>query len=126
MGSEMCIRDRHKEEAIKAAVEVRKKIRAMINEKKFGSFEGSISIGICSGEMLVGNIGSKSLKRFDYTVLGHVVNTAARLEALASSDQILILDSYHNTIKDTFKCAEVGTFKLKNIEDSVNVYNVIE
>ncbi len=50
--------------------------------------EIELAIGVASGECVVGNIGSK--RRMEYTAIGDVVNTAARLEALARPNQVLL------------------------------------
>ncbi|MFO0581264.1 MAG: adenylate/guanylate cyclase domain-containing protein [Anaeromyxobacter sp.] len=50
--------------------------------------EVHLAMGLHSGEAVAGNLGSE--RRMDYTVIGSVVNQAARLEALAASGQILV------------------------------------
>lgn len=118
--------EHHIEEAIEAALAVRQKIDELKKTTDLGKFSGSIAIGICDGQVLVGNIGSKSLKRFDYTVIGDVVNTAARLEDIAEPNQIVITEKTYEKIKESFKCEHIDSFKLKNKEIMVNTYNVIE
>ena len=63
-----------------------------------------LGIGINSGEVLVGNIGSD--KRMEYTVIGDVVNVAARLEAIARPNQVLVAET-------TQKLVESGAFELQ-------------
>jgi class 3 adenylate cyclase len=81
----------HLDRAIDAALAVRNKINELeaIGEKQ--QYKPKVSIGIKSGEMISGNIGSESLKRLDYTVIGDNVNTAARLQDVAEENQIIIL-----------------------------------
>ncbi len=118
--------EHHIEEAVEAALAVRQKIDELKKDIDLTKFSGSISIGICDGQVVVGNIGSKSLKRFDYTVIGDVVNTAARLQEIARQGQILILEKTYEKIKESFRCEHIDTFKLKNKENIANVYKVIE
>jgi len=83
----------------------------------------SIRIGINSGEMIVGNMGSKS--RMDYTVLGANVNLAQRLEANAPVEGILISDSVNRKIKDNFKTKAVDGVHVKGIQKSINAFEVV-
>ena len=88
-------------------------------------FKPQVSIGINSGEMVSGNIGSSTLRRLDYTVIGDTVNVAARLQSAAKFGQILITDKNYAKIKESFVCNEIGPITLKNKEMPIVVYEVI-
>ena len=76
--------------------------------------------------MVSGNIGSVTLRRFDFTVIGDTVNTAQRLESAAGANQILIPQHAYDLIKESFSCKKVGELKLKNKEKPVVVFEVLE
>src|SRR5690606_4790815 len=82
--------DFHLDRAIDACLAVRNKIAALPSVSDNVNFKPSVSIGINSGEMISGNIGSSSLRRLDYTVIGDVVNTAQRLQSSAEPGQVVI------------------------------------
>ena len=90
------------------------------------TFKAEVSVGINSGEMVSGNIGSASLKRLDYTVIGDSVNVAQRLQTVAKAGQILISEQVYETIKESFKTQLNGEFTLKNKEKPVITYEVLE
>ena len=73
--------------------------------------------------MVSGNIGSISLKKLDFTVIGDTVNVASRLQSKANPGQILILDKYAKAAPD-FKCTSIGQMELKNKALPVNVCEV--
>lgn len=117
----------HLDRAIDAAIAVREKIAAA-EAIKTGTldYKPEISIGINSGEMVSGNIGSASLKRLDYTVIGDAVNLAQRLQGIAKPGQILITEDVYNKAKESFNCAHAGEYTLKNKAVPVNTYEVID
>lgn len=117
----------HLDRAIDAALAVKSKILD-IKEPIVGkeSYLPQVSMGICSGEMISGNIGSATLKRLDFTVIGDVVNTAQRLQSAADKSQILINESDYLKVKDSFKCRETGSYQLKNKAKDMKCYEVLE
>jgi len=118
--------DYHLDRAIDTALAVRKKINNLPKIEALKDFIPRVSIGIKSGEMISGNIGSYSLKRFDYTVIGDTVNTASRLQDAAQPDQIVIDESCYNKVKEAFKCKKVGSITMKNKAEPLMVYSVLE
>ncbi|HLK29585.1 MAG TPA: adenylate/guanylate cyclase domain-containing protein [Puia sp.] len=115
----------HLDRAIDAALAVREQIEKLPNETENIFFNPKVSIGIHSGEMVSGNIGSASLRRLDYTVIGDVVNTAQRLQGVAEAGQILITETAYHNIKESFSCNKVKDVMLKNKSNPVSIYEVI-
>jgi class 3 adenylate cyclase len=76
--------------------------------------------------MISGNIGSRSLRRLDYTVIGDTVNTAQRLQAAAKENQVIISDSAYQKVKESFNCRLVGEVSLKNKTKTVMIYEVLD
>lgn len=118
--------DYHLDRAIDASLAVRTKINSLPKFEDEFSFTPKVSIGINSGEMISGNIGSVSLRRLDYTVIGDVVNTAQRLQAAAVEDQILIEEACFEKVKESFNCRKVGEVSLKNKAKAMVVYEVMD
>jgi adenylate cyclase len=86
--------DNHAELAWKASVAMQKKLReiAPVFKQKYG-IEVSVGVGVNSGEVSVGNMGSKRI--FEYTVIGDHVNLASRLESLTRLYGCDILTTTH-------------------------------
>ncbi len=112
----------HLDRAIDACIAIRDKIDALPSEH---SFLPKVSIGVHSGEMISGNIGSAALRRLDYTVIGDVVNTAQRLQGRASKSQIVITEESYEKVKQSFQCNKIGNVVLKNKETEVVLYEVL-
>lgn len=115
----------HLDRAIEACLAVRKKIQSLPEQSKDLSFLPELAIGINSGEMISGNIGSAKLRRLDYTVIGDAVNTAQRLQSVAKAGQILISEKAYAQVKESFNCKKMGEATLKHKKAPVVVYEVI-
>jgi adenylate cyclase len=115
----------HLDRAIDASLAVRAQIEKLPNETEDIFFNPKVSIGIHSGEMVSGNIGSASLRRLDYTVIGDVVNTAQRLQGVADAGQIFITEASYHLIKESFSCEKIGPISLKHKAQEVMVYQVV-
>ncbi len=116
----------HLDRAIDAALAIRNKVNNLPKIEGEGKFQPKVSIGIKSGEMICGNIGSVTLKRLDYTVIGDTVNTAARLQDAAKENHIIICEDCYEQVSESFKCEKIGDISLKNKTKPMTVYNVLE
>jgi adenylate cyclase len=115
----------HLDRAVEACLAVMKQIEQMPDIAEDLDFHPKVSAGINCGLVVSGNIGSASLRRLDYTVIGDVVNTAQRLQATASAGQIIIEENAYEKIKESFMCKRVGEMTLKNKMKPLVVYEVL-
>lgn len=115
--------DYHLDRAVEASLAIRNKINDLPAEHDFAP---KVSIGVNCGEMISGNIGSVTLKRLDYTVIGDTVNTAQRLQSAAGAGQVFINEHCYEKIKTSFNCKLVGPVSLKNKESEMTVYEVVD
>src|SRR5476651_2005231 len=117
----------HLDRAIDSALAIKEHIskaeEIMVGDK---AYKPQVSISINSGEMISGNIGSASLKRLDYTVIGDVVNLSQRLQSAAKAGQIVITEEIYQQAQVSFKCEKIGEVTLKNKAKPVTIYEVLE
>ena len=113
----------HLDRAVDACLAIKKKID---QQPAAHSFSPKVSIGINSGEMISGNIGSATLRRLDYTVIGDTVNTAQRLQGVGGPHQVLITGTCFEKIKDSFNCNLIGGKTLKNKTGETILYEVLD
>ncbi len=115
----------HLDRAIDACLAIRKTIDELPPFEGKSGYNPHVSIGINSGEMVTGNIGSSTLRRLDYTVIGDTVNTAARLQGAAKVGQILINANSFDKVSESFICNKIGEMSFKNKEFPITVYEVL-
>ena len=89
---------------------------------KDGLPEVAMGIGINTGEVIVGNIGSE--KRAKYGVVGHAINLTARIESSTIGGQILISGATYEKARDTVIIKQEQKFRLKGVEEEVVLYDV--
>lgn len=107
--------------AVRAAVQMQLRIKSM--HTKWISKNFHTGIGISSGDVIVGNIGSP--RHTDYTAIGDEVNIAERLESMAKGGQILVTRSIYEAAKDHFTFKEYGNIDVKGRVNKVEVFEVI-
>jgi adenylate cyclase len=111
--------------AVKTAHEMREELKILRRnweEAKEQAFH--IGIGINTGEVFVGNLGSDNHK--EYTALGDAVNTAARLENKALPDQILFSESVWNEVGHLVSCKELAPVLLRGKSKPSRVFELID
>jgi class 3 adenylate cyclase len=110
-------------DAVKTAIEMQKATGTLMKSRKFFRKETfEIGIGINTGDVIIGNVGSKN--RMDYTVIGDSVNTAARFQAMAKGGEIIIGAKTYEQIGNQFNIKKGGKIKLKNKRKPVLYYKV--
>ncbi|MFC6638859.1 GAF domain-containing protein [Sulfitobacter sp. JBTF-M27] len=110
-------------DAIRLALAMRTKMRALCADwKKLGHRLG-FGVGISFGYATVGIVGSAG--RFDYTASGTSINTAARLCDMAANDEILISPRTWAAVEGTFEAESRGEVEMKGIREPVEVFAVL-
>jgi class 3 adenylate cyclase len=118
--------DQNEKNALETALEIKRrifqKIASVPEHKKF-----SFGIGIASGELIAGHIGSLR-KRLDYTLIGDPVNLAARLEKLASKNErpAILIDSETISATTGFTHLPVSIDAIKGKTKKVKVYALVQ
>jgi adenylate cyclase len=84
----------------------------------------ALAIGVHSGTMLSCSVGARSLARFDFTVIGDVVNTAARLQEQAGEWQIFASEPACKLAGDGFCFEDHGLLSIKGKTQQLRVYTV--
>jgi len=114
----------HAELACLTALEMMEKLHEL-NENWPEDKRLNIGIGINTGIMTVGNMGSKS--RMDYTLMGDNVNLGARLEGTNKiyGTNIIISEYTYEKVKDKFLCRELDNIRVKGKHKPVKIYELI-
>ena len=107
--------------AIETAIAMQQRIRTLPTQWIRDNF--NTGIGISSGKVVVGNIGSP--RHMDYTAIGDQVNTASRLQSIAQGGQILVTRAIYEKTKDDFQFQYSGSMKVKGKKHEVEVFEVV-
>jgi len=116
----------HPFKACQSALEMIKELQKL-NEKWIGEGRQAfdIRIGINTGPMMVGNMGSK--QRFDFTAMGDSVNLGSRLEGANKSykTDIIIGELTYERVKNEFVCMELDSVRVKGKKKPVKIYSLV-
>jgi adenylate cyclase len=118
--------DHHAQNACSAALEMVKRLKQIdLTNYKHVVSRLSCRVGINSGNMIVGNMGSRNV--FDYTVMGDAVNLASRLEGANKpfGTQIMISYDTYQLVKDQFWARPLDLIRVKGRQKPVRVFELM-
>ncbi len=113
----------HAKRAVQMAMDMQERAREIGSEWSIGDSPLRLGIGISTGYVTVGTIGSEH--RMEYTVVGTQVNLAARLVNVAEPGQIIINQRTFDLVRDVVDVVEVGPFTVKGFQKPVVAYSVL-
>jgi class 3 adenylate cyclase len=114
----------HRERALDAAVAVRAQLATMaLRAGAESPYEHGVAIGVASGPVLAGTVGSQALSRFDHALLGEVVTRVADLKSAARRNEILVDESLHGALARAFSFRDLGARPMG--ADEARVWDVL-
>ncbi|GAB4266920.1 MAG: hypothetical protein Kow0029_01010 [Candidatus Rifleibacteriota bacterium] len=120
--------ENHALSAVKAAVEMQKFVKKLNKSRqKTNMFSIKIGIGISTGTVLLGDVGSS--RRKDLTVIGDEVNLAARLEAASKEgkhSRIILSGATYEVVKNKVEVAEMPINEVRGKKRAVKIYELVK
>jgi class 3 adenylate cyclase len=111
------------ERAVACAVEMQNAMQAVnAQQRRLKLPELAMGIGINTGEVVVGNIGSE--RRASYGAVGTPINAAYRIESFTVGGQILISPSTHTCVKSELQILGTKEVKFKGLRQPVTLYDI--
>jgi class 3 adenylate cyclase len=110
--------------AVTAAIEMQRKLKKLNDHlEKSGRKAIGVGIGINTGDVVVGNIGSEN--RLEYTAIGDSVNLASRLCSVAKAGQIIISDFTYNHVHEFIEVNKLELVQVKGKAEKIQIYEVL-
>ena len=119
--------DDHTDMAVEAALEMRRRLILLnqnLEKQGFSPFQHGI--GIHTGAVLAGNIGSKD--RISYALVGDTVNLASRIGGLTKefSCDVILSQTTHDLLTGTFLTEQLSSVKVKGKKEGVMIYKLLD
>ncbi len=125
-GAPLPLTENHAWRAVQSALDMRHRL-AEFNQRRIIQAQPQIrfGIGISSGEVVSGNIGSH--KRMDYTVIGDGVNLSSRLEGVTKEYgcDIILSEFTYQLCSDRIWVRQLDKIRVKGKHQAVNIYELI-
>ncbi|MDZ7951005.1 GAF domain-containing protein [Nostoc sp. DedQUE09] len=125
-GAPLPLTENHAWRAVQSALDMRRRLEEF-NQRRIIQAQPQIriGIGISSGDVVSGNIGSR--KRMDYTVIGDGVNLSSRLEAVTKDYgcDIILSEFTYQLCNDRIWVRQLDKIRVKGKHQAVNIYELI-
>lgn len=117
--------DDHAAKAVRAALSMQEKMNEIVSPAAAASGGGELRlrIGIHTGPVIVGNVGSE--RHFEYTVIGRNVNLAQRLEGASQPGGILVSEATWNELGGRFEASEPAAIAVKGFSTPVGTRRIL-
>lgn len=112
----------HAAQAVQAAIDIERAIARRNSSHSPPAHAVELGIGIHTGPVVVGTIGSD--RRSDFTVIGDTVNVAHRLEKLSKPGEVLVSEAVQRKVRDVVRLRFEGERQLSGRVEPVHVYSV--
>ncbi|TAJ98521.1 MAG: HAMP domain-containing protein [Candidatus Manganitrophaceae bacterium] len=110
--------------AVRTAIAMQRALVELNEERdRRGAEAIYIGIGIATGDVVAGNIGSE--KQMQYSVIGDEVNLAARIQSKSGKEKILICPETFKAVQGMFKTIPLEPMMLKGKSHPVQIYEII-
>ena len=116
----------HEMKAVESALGMVQRLKELNDElESEGLMPIKIGIGINTGEVVVGNMGSNN--RFDYSILGDAANLASRLEGQSKGYGVTIIlgEETAHAVEEELYCVELDKIAVKGKEDAIRIFTVL-
>ncbi len=115
--------ERAVQDAVAAAIEMQNRMKGVnrFNDEK-GYPHIEMGIGLHSGEVFIGNIGSERFMR--YNVIGQVVNLCSRIQNYSVGGQVLASETLVQTCKEQLCVADTFEIAVKGIHEEIRICNL--
>ena len=117
----------HAQNAVKCAYSMLEKVKELQKKwAKEGKPKIEIGIGVNTGEVFVGNIGS--VNRMEYTVIGDTVNLASRLESYNKiyKTKLLISSTTYEEVKSFTDVIKISDVQIRGKANKMDIYEVLK
>lgn len=112
----------HSELAVRAALALQEEVQG-VQETLPADRRFRVRVGVNSGRVMAGNIGSP--ERMEFTVLGDAVNVAQRLESICEPGKVYVGEETYLKTRDLFQYRDLGELSLKGKQQQIRVYEVL-
>lgn len=109
-----------------AALKMQRRMKSLTQEINIPGYKISMRVGINSGIVMAGNMGSE--ERFDFTVIGDNVNIASRLESLNKiyGTEIIIAESTMQKVQGRLTVRELDVVRVKGKKQNIKIFELID